>query len=318
MLPAGQARDGRAARVGDKVRVSSPTESWVKASDRIVARYAAEHGGVYDPAAHLARTYDPRRTGTRADNRRPPSWSRPTCGGSSGWNATAWSRGSPAGQWRVRADIVEPTGGPRTDASATADSGRPARPRAPDRQERARPWAKPWPRTGAVAMTSPYLTTAEAAEYLRYQSPSAIRTLKLRGLLRPAGRRGGTDLYRQADLDHFVAQGASASIERGRPDAPGRHRSHELELDGRLQADQALGYLQDRHGLSRARARDGSEDRHAERSESGIRGDLAGRGGGQAGRAAGRDTIGRPERRARAGEVRRLRDILVRAKARHG
>jgi len=38
--------------LGDNVRVSSPTESWVKASDRIVARYAAEHGGVYDPAGH--------------------------------------------------------------------------------------------------------------------------------------------------------------------------------------------------------------------------------------------------------------------------
>jgi hypothetical protein len=37
---------------GDQVRVSSPTESWVKATDRIVARYAAAHGGVYDPAAH--------------------------------------------------------------------------------------------------------------------------------------------------------------------------------------------------------------------------------------------------------------------------
>lgn len=39
--------------VGDKVRVSSPTESWVKASDRIIARYAADHGGTYAPAAHL-------------------------------------------------------------------------------------------------------------------------------------------------------------------------------------------------------------------------------------------------------------------------
>jgi hypothetical protein len=38
--------------VGDTLRVSSPTESWVKATDRIVARYASEHGGVYDPAAH--------------------------------------------------------------------------------------------------------------------------------------------------------------------------------------------------------------------------------------------------------------------------
>jgi type IV secretory pathway VirD2 relaxase len=38
--------------VGDKVRVSCAAESWVKATDRIVARVAAEHGGIYDPAAH--------------------------------------------------------------------------------------------------------------------------------------------------------------------------------------------------------------------------------------------------------------------------
>src|SRR6516225_6648939 len=37
---------------------------------------------------------------------------------------------------------------------------------------------------------SPYLTTSEAAEYLRYRSSSSIRTLKMKGLLRPAGRRG--------------------------------------------------------------------------------------------------------------------------------
>ena len=30
----------------------------------------------------------------------------------------------------------------------------------------------------------------ESADYLRFKSPSAIRNLKMRGLLRPAGRRG--------------------------------------------------------------------------------------------------------------------------------
>jgi type IV secretory pathway VirD2 relaxase len=61
-----QGRDGAACYVpvrpevaaelatGDMVRVSSPSESWVKATDRIVARFAAEHGGLYDPAAHQA------------------------------------------------------------------------------------------------------------------------------------------------------------------------------------------------------------------------------------------------------------------------
>lgn len=64
-------------------------------------------------------------------------------------------------------------------------------------------------------MRSPYLTTAEAADYLRYQSPSAVRTLKMKGLLRPAGRRGGTDLYRVDDLDHFVSSRASGSRAQG-------------------------------------------------------------------------------------------------------
>ena len=40
--------------VGDVVTIKNPPESWVKSTDRIVARFAAEHGGVYDPAAHQA------------------------------------------------------------------------------------------------------------------------------------------------------------------------------------------------------------------------------------------------------------------------
>jgi len=44
----------------------------------------------------------------------------------------------------------------------------------------------------AITMLVPmkYLTTAKAAVYLGYKSPSAVRTLKMRGLLRPDGRRG--------------------------------------------------------------------------------------------------------------------------------
>jgi hypothetical protein len=38
--------------VGDIVKISSPVERWVKATDRIVARFAVVHGGVYDPVAH--------------------------------------------------------------------------------------------------------------------------------------------------------------------------------------------------------------------------------------------------------------------------
>ena len=40
--------------VGDAVTIKNPPESWVKSTDRIVVRFAAEHGGVYDPVAHQA------------------------------------------------------------------------------------------------------------------------------------------------------------------------------------------------------------------------------------------------------------------------
>lgn len=40
------------AREGDRVRVASQTESWVKSTDRIVARAAQENGGIYDPVHH--------------------------------------------------------------------------------------------------------------------------------------------------------------------------------------------------------------------------------------------------------------------------
>jgi hypothetical protein len=65
-------------------------------------------------------------------------------------------------------------------------------------------------------MRSPYLTTAEAADYLRYRSASAVRTLKLRGLLCPAGKRGTTDLYRLEDLDRFVTRASGMHGRRAR------------------------------------------------------------------------------------------------------
>jgi type IV secretory pathway VirD2 relaxase len=59
--------------LGDNVRVSSPTESWVKASDRIVARYAAEHGDVYDPVGH-ERELSMRRGPDAGGQPSPASW----------------------------------------------------------------------------------------------------------------------------------------------------------------------------------------------------------------------------------------------------
>ena len=38
--------------VGDVVKISSSVESWVKPTDRVIARVAGQQGGVYDPTAH--------------------------------------------------------------------------------------------------------------------------------------------------------------------------------------------------------------------------------------------------------------------------
>ena len=163
-----------------------------------------------------------------------------------------------------------------------------------------------------------YLTTAKAAVYLGYKSPSAVRTLKMRGLLRPDGRRGrsGTDMYLITTLDRFLSEGAGTMAE-GRPDAPGEGHSND-KLDGRLRADPVPGHIQNQDGLSRPRARDRSQDGHAEREEPGVREHHAGTGGGEASRDEERDSSRRAQRRASSRKVRRLRDILVRAKSRVG
>ena len=56
---------------------------------------------------------------------------------------------------------------------------------------------------------SPYLTTAEAARYLRFKSNSGIRSAVHRGELVPAGAGPhGTHLFRRTDLDAFIARRA--------------------------------------------------------------------------------------------------------------
>jgi hypothetical protein len=39
-------------REGEKVRLTSPTEKWVKANDHILVQAATRHAGIYDPAVH--------------------------------------------------------------------------------------------------------------------------------------------------------------------------------------------------------------------------------------------------------------------------
>jgi hypothetical protein len=52
---------------------------------------------------------------------------------------------------------------------------------------------------------SPYLTTAEAAAFLRYRGGSGIRTAVKRGELRPAGRGPrGTHMFTPEELTRFV------------------------------------------------------------------------------------------------------------------
>ena len=45
---------------GDVVRIAQTTESWIKPTDRVLAKVAERNGGVYDPAAHLRQETPPR------------------------------------------------------------------------------------------------------------------------------------------------------------------------------------------------------------------------------------------------------------------
>src|SRR5271165_625590 len=143
--------------------------------------------------------------------------------------------------------------------------------------------------------TVKYLTTREAAAYLRYRSPSAVRMLKKRGRLQPAGPRGRTDLYLIADLDRFIAQGASARIPAGRTEAPGEAHVSDGQLDERVQEDSPQRDLPNKERLSRSRARDGSENGHAEGSKPRVRRRRSASGASQPDADEGRD----PRRRHR-------------------
>ena len=72
------------------------------------------------------------------------------------------------------------------------------------------------------SVASPFLTTAEAAAYCRYRSPSAIRNHVLAGRLRPAGRRGRALLFRREALEAMLAG-------YGAPMAPGGMHHAEAE-----------------------------------------------------------------------------------------
>src|SRR4029077_13709422 len=56
-------------------------------------------------------------------------------------------------------------------------------------------------------MVAPYLTTAEAAAYLRYEHPDALLQQYRRGRIMPAGGRGKSLLWTRSELDRFVREG---------------------------------------------------------------------------------------------------------------
>jgi hypothetical protein len=74
----------------------------------------------------------------------------------------------------------------------------------------------------------PLMTTGLAANYCGYRDASALRQAARRGLVRPAGRRGGArDLvWRRSDLDAFLCGGKEGEREQAKGGSrPNRSRA---------------------------------------------------------------------------------------------
>jgi len=105
-------------------------------------------------------------------------------------------------------------------------------------------------------MESPYLTTKEAAAYLRFESTSAIRNRVMRGELVPAGAGPyGTHMFLREELDRFVRDRAAPRALGEKPRSPAPSPVARTRPPGPV------------HRRSR---RDG-QDRHGSRSEFGLR-----------------------------------------------
>src|SRR5215831_14531515 len=107
----------------------------------------------------------------------------------------------------------------------------------------------------AAAIRPVYLTTAEAAAYLRFGSASSIRTLVRRDELTPAGAGPrGTLLFRIEELDRFVEfrgrlrvlyvrhatpgrKGVCDANERNQDEVSGRAEDRRQDVPGEGQAD---------------------------------------------------------------------------------
>jgi excisionase family DNA binding protein len=64
-----------------------------------------------------------------------------------------------------------------------------------------------------VLPPGPWLTTAEAAIYLRLGAGSTVRGLVSRGDLKPDGKAGKTFLFRRETLDAYVMRGSDSAKE---------------------------------------------------------------------------------------------------------
>jgi hypothetical protein len=74
------------------------------------------------------------------------------------------------------------------------------------------------PSKEVASRPSPYLTTAEAAAFLRYRGASGIRTAMKRGEIRPAGRGPrGTHMFTTEELTRFVRDRARFTRSRADP-----------------------------------------------------------------------------------------------------
>ena len=81
-------------------------------------------------------------------------------------------------------------------------------------------------------MKSPYLTTSEAAAYLRLAGRSSINSLVRRGELIPDGRRGrrGTWLFLRKTLDAWTKRWVSATLSGSTGGHPVSPSSEKLSL----------------------------------------------------------------------------------------
>ena len=131
------------------------------------------------------------------------------------------------------------------------------------------------------------LTTSEAATFLRYKTPAAVRQLKRRGKIAPIGRRGKVDLYDRAALIAFVMVGSQTErAEHAQADQKGAYSDG--ELDGRMEDDQVAGHMDVRESNPHQSPYDLPEDRKAPRSKPRVQRPIPTRSASEAKRNGGR------------------------------